>query len=660
MPQTMIEKISQRFAVGLPAGQEVHAGDYLSIRPAHCMTHDNTAAVIPKFKSMGAAKVNDSNQPVYALDHDIQNTSPENLDKYAKIRDFAAQQGIAFYPAGRGIGHQVMVEEGFVLPGSFVVASDSHSNLYGGLGALGTPVVRTDAAAIWATSRTWWQVPDIVRVNLTGNLRGGASGKDVIIALAGTFNHDEVLNCCLEFTGPGVAGLSAEERLTISNMTTEWGALAGVFPYDDVTRQFLLMRAAHLAKRGDRNPRLTTEMIEKLDVPAADPDARYAKEIEFDLSAVIPVVAGPNEVKKITALSEIEAQHVRIDKAFLMSCVNGRLQDFEAAAKVINGRKVAPHVKFYIAAASDEIEDQAKKLGFWQTLVDAGAIVLPPGCGACIGLGEGTLADGEVGISATNRNFKGRMGSRDSYVYLASPTVVAASALAGKIASPVAADAAPTEAAAAQEQSSHTCRTNPRTASGAAAAVEILPGFPESLAGELLFVPKDNLNTDGIYGKEYTYKELPPDEMAKAAMANYDPAFQQLAQEGDLLVGGYNFGSGSSREQAATALKHRGLSMIIAGSFSQTYKRNAFNNGYICIECPELVEDLKAAKADDKAPTIRTAWQATVDFKASKITVATGEAAESKNYAFSPLGPIAQELVIKGGFEAVIRDQLRG
>jgi homoaconitate hydratase len=645
MPQNLVEKIAQRFAVGLAPGAEVHTGDYLSIRPAHVMTHDNTAAVIPKFQSMGAPRINDPHQPVFALDHDIQNKSPDNLAKYAKIQAFAAEQGVAFYPAGRGIGHQVMVEEGFVLPGTFVVGSDSHSNLYGGLGALGTPVVRTDAAAIWATGRTWWQIPDVVRVQLTGQLAPGVTGKDVIITLIGTFNQDEVLNCCLEFTGPGVASLSLEERLTIANMTTEWGALAGVFPYDEIARKYLVSRATHFKARGDKNPRLTPERIDGLDVPTADADAQYAKQLDFDLAAVSPFVAGPNEVKTITALPEIERQDVRIDKAFLMSCVNGRLQDFEAAAGIIAGQKIAPHVKLYIAAASDEIEQQARERGYWDALLNAGATALPPGCGACIGLGEGTLEAGEVGISATNRNFKGRMGSRDSFVYLASPAVVAASAVAGKIASPTpsASDAAERLRAASR------CTVNP--AARVAAAVEIISGFPERIEGELLLVPKDNMNTDGIYGKEFTYKELSPEEMGKAAMANYDPAFQELAREGDILVGGYNFGSGSSREQAATALKHRGLQMIIAGSFSQTYKRNAFNNGYVCIECPELVDELRRTHGGDKL-TIRTGSAAVVDFTKSTI------ACQGKAYSFSPLGNVAQELVVKGGFEAVIRDQL--
>ncbi len=654
MPQNLIEKIAQRFAVGLADGQVVRAGDFLSMRPAHVMTHDNTAAVIPKFESMGATKIADPHQPVFALDHDIQNTSPDNLAKYAKIEAFAKAHGVAFFPAGRGIGHQVMVEEGFVIPGTYVVGSDSHSNLYGGLGALGTPVVRTDAAAIWATGKTWWQVPDVVRVNLTGGLQAGVSGKDVIIALCGVFNKDEVLNCCLEFAGPGAASLSVEERLTIANMTTEWGALAGVFPYDGATRDYLLSRVKFFIARGDRNPRLTRQMIDRLDadMPTSDADAEYAKELDLDLAAITPFVAGPNEVKTITPLGELEAKGVRIDKAYLMSCVNARLQDFATAAEVIKGKRVADHVDFYIAAASDEIESQAKERGYWQTLMDAGATALPPGCGACIGLGQGVLEAGEVGISATNRNFTGRMGARDSQVYLSSPAVVAASAVAGRIAGPPRSGSASPEALRKTLDSASRVRSGSR-ATSPAGSVEIMAGFPDFIEGELLLVPKDNLNTDGIYGKEFTYQDnLRPDEMGTKAMLNYDPAFQSLARDGDILVGGYNFGSGSSREQAATALKYRGIKMIIAGSYSQTYKRNAFNNGYIVIECPELVDQLKAAYASDKAPTIRTARNARVDFTKSRIEC------DGKSYAFAALGTVAQELIVGGGFEAVIRKRL--
>src|ERR1700739_4122956 len=203
MGLTLVEHISARSADGLAPGTVVRSGDFVSIRPRHVMTHDNTGAVIPKFKQIGATTIANPAQPVFSIDHDIQNVTPKNLEKYAKIEAFAAEHGIDFYPAGTGISHQVMVEQGYVVPGALVVASDSHSNLYGGVAALGTPVVRTDAASIWATGVTWWQVPKVAKVVLNGKLSPGVTGKDVIIALCGLFNKDEVLNHAVELCVEG-------------------------------------------------------------------------------------------------------------------------------------------------------------------------------------------------------------------------------------------------------------------------------------------------------------------------------------------------------------------------------------------------------------------------------------------------------------------------
>src|SRR6202030_3995725 len=258
MGLTLVEKIAARHADGLKPGSIVRSGDFISIRPRHVMTHDNTGAVIPKFKQIGATKIADPAQPVFAIDHDIQNTTPKNLEKYAKIEAFGAEHGIDFYPAGTGISHQVMVEQGYVVPGALVVASDSHSNLYGAMAALGTPVVRTDAASIWATGVTWRQGPKVAKVVLKGKLSPGVTGKDVIIALCGLFNKDEVLNHAVEFVGDGVAHLPMSARMTIANMTTAWSALAGVFPFDQVTVNDLRSRVGEFTsdkRPGARGPK---------------------------------------------------------------------------------------------------------------------------------------------------------------------------------------------------------------------------------------------------------------------------------------------------------------------------------------------------------------------------------------------------------------------
>jgi homoaconitate hydratase len=286
---------------------------------------------------------------------------------------------------------------------------------------------------------------------------------------------------------------------------------------------------------------------------------------------------------------------------------------------VVKGKKVADGVEFYIAAASSEVQAESEAEGDWQTLVDAGAIPLPPGCGPCIGLGIGLLQDGEVGISATNRNFKGRMGSRNAQAYLASPAVVASSAISGYIDGP------------SDYESENIIGESiiNKKETGPERENKIIDGFPETISGELVFCNQDNLNTDGIFPGKYTYKDdFTPEQQAGVAMENYDPEFGKIAAKGNILVGGYNFGTGSSREQAATALKYKGIQMVIAGSFSETYKRNALNNGLLIIDSPELIED-----------------QAVIDFKRSVIDL------NGKTFGIDPVGEAAQELIVAGGLE---------
>ncbi|MFV2072503.1 MAG: homoaconitase [Thermoanaerobaculales bacterium] len=659
MAQTITEKTAQKHAVGLPKGYEVRASDMVTVRPAHVMTHDNTGAVLPKFRSIGADKVADPAQPVFTLDHNVQDRSEENLAKYRRIQEFAESQGICFFPAGAGIGHQLMVEHGFVHPGALVVASDSHSNMYGGLAAVGTPVVRTDAAALWAGGVTWWQVPRTVRVELNGGLRRGVTGKDVIITLCGLFNSGEVLNAAVEFHGSGIAGLSISERLTIANMTTEWGALVGWFPFDESTAAFLRERAAVLADLG-LSRRLDEVMIAgwEENPPRPDSEASYAAEIALDLGPVSPHVSGPDGVGVMRPVAEIARERMKIHKAYLLSCVNARLGDLAEAAEVLRGRRVADGVEMYMAAASAEIQSEAEQLGIWNDLVTAGARPLPPGCGACIGLGTGLLEAGEIGISATNRNFKGRMGSRDAKVFLASPAVVAASAVAGFITGP--------------ENLTHQSHEGTEEIDGTGASVPdysfrdlgwqpvqrevtIREGFPDHVSGRALLLPADNLNTDGIYGKDVTYRDdLTPEQMAGHAMANYDPDFQGIAEDGDIIIAGRNFGAGSSREQAATALKYRGIQMVIAASFSQTYLRNAFNNAFVCLESPGLVNAIRSAFAGEADTGRRTipAGNLEIDFRAGAASW------RNHDYPLSPLGPTAQELVLAGGLEALTRARL--
>ncbi|ORY74145.1 homoaconitase [Protomyces lactucae-debilis] len=655
--QTLIEKIVQRFAVDQTA--PVVSGSYVSIRPQHVMSHDNSWPVATKFMGIGATRIKDNRQVVMTLDHDVQNKSAKNLEKYANIEAFAKKHSVDFYPAGRGIGHQILVEEGYAFPGTMTVASDSHSNMYGGVGCLGTPVVRTDAAAIWATGKTWWQVPPVAKVTLNGALPAGVSGKDVIVALCGLFNNDEVLNHAIEFTGSGIAALSVDDRLAIANMTTEWGALAGVFPVDDTLLAWYKKRIQRKELEGfgkDKHPRLHTGRLEELQQNILTPDqgAYYAKTLTLDLSTLLPHISGPNSVKITTSLAQLAEQDIAINKAYLVSCTNSRLSDLKAAADVLRGKKIAPGVEFYVAAASSEVQKDAEGAGDWSALVDAGAKTLPAGCGPCIGLGTGLLEDGEVGISATNRNFKGRMGSPNALAYLASPAVVAASALAGKIAFPPSIDQSnrqPTTSITLHQQETD-------TAAAGSAATAVMDGFPAKIEGEIVWCDTDNLNTDGIYPGKYTYQDdITREKMGEVCMENYDPAFRNIAKPNDVLVGGFCFGIGSSREQAAVAILAKGIPMVCAGSFGDIFKRNSINNALLCVDTPYLIERLRAAFTN-KELTVRTGWKLSWDVAASTVTVQEGADGTIWSRPTGPLGPSVQSLFIKGGLEGLVKSEI--
>lgn len=753
LPQTLTEKIVQRYSHGLADGKLVQSGDYVTLAPHHCMTHDNSWPVATKFMSIGATSIHDVKQIVMTLDHDVQNKSEKNLRKYEQIESFAKQQGVDFYPAGRGIGHQIMVEEGYAWPGTMAVASDSHSNMYGGVACLGTPVVRTDAASIWATGRTWWQIPPIAKVTFKGILPEGVTGKDVIVALCGLFNDDQVLNHAIEFTGSTdtMRSLPVDDRLAIANMTTEWGALSGLFPIDDVLKGWLRYKATEASMYQDPAPssspttdRFNHQRLDDLfaNPLAADRGATYAKELFLDLSTLSPYVSGPNSVKVATPLADLEAQDIKVNKAYLVSCTNSRRSDLEAAAKVFragadaDGKipKVANGVKFYIAAASIPEQKAAEETGDWQVLLDAGAEPLPSGCGPCIGLGTGLLEPGEVGISASNRNFKGRMGSTEAKAYLASPEVVAASALQGKIAGPGwyekpgdwagvrrgegdgikeedrmisiedaldrlirEAEEAVKEGEARLSNASTPAPSPTEPDSSSSGLTEILPGFPEKVSGEIVWCNADNVNTDAIYPGKYTYDDAfssDPTKMATVTMENYDPNFSKIAKAGDILVSGFNFGCGSSREQAATAILAKGIPLVVSGSFGNIFSRNSINNALMGVEAPRLIERLRARFNNDAAAgstthdkqgitepernsesldsppsapeskpkelTIRTGWTFTWDLRRSKVVVKEGEGGEQWEQKVGELPPNVQEIIARGGLEGWVKKEIGG
>jgi homoaconitate hydratase len=744
IPQTLTEKIVQKFSLGLPKDKFVQSGDYVTLSPHHCMTHDNSWPVALKFMSIGATEIHDKKQIVMTLDHDVQNKSESNLKKYRLIEEFAKRQGVPFYPAGRGIGHQIMIEEGYAWPGTVAVASDSHSNMYGGVGCLGTPVVRTDAASIWATGRTWWQIPPIAKVTFKGTLPPGVTGKDVIVALCGLFSKDEVLNHAIEFTGSEetMRSLKVDDRLTIANMTTEWGALSGLFPIDSVLQSWLRYKATEAAlyrnsdlTDSDTHERFDHKRLDELfaNPMASDKGVKYAKYLYLNLSTLSPYVSGPNSVKVATPLNELATQSIKVDKAYLVSCTNSRASDLAAAAKVFkdaaksNGGiipKIANGVNFYIAAASMPEQLAAEEAGDWQAMLESGAQPLPAGCGPCIGLGTGLLEPGEVGISASNRNFKGRMGSTEAKAYLASPEVVAASALNGIISGPgaysqpagwsgvslgegdgikeedrmITADEAIEKVIGQLDNMLSSAEIDllggpaPETTTTSESLTEVLPGFPEKVSGEIVFCDADNINTDGIYPGKLTYQDdVTPEKMAEACMMNYDPSFSTVAKPGDILVSGFNFGCGSSREQAATCILAKKIPMVVAGSFGNIFSRNSINNALMGVEVPKLVQRLREHFSGKPAPgsqqaitepsnnresldspppatqtvpeaekllTRRTGWTFTWDVRRSRVEVQEGEGGLKWSQKVGELPPNVQEIIAKGGLEQWVKGEI--
>lgn len=526
----------------------------------------------------------------------------------------------------------------------------------------------------------------MVSVSLDGKLSPGVTGKDVIVALAGLFNQDQVLNAAIEFTGSGIEHLSVDERLTIANMTTEWGAVAGVFPIDSKLIDWYrgLIRKAELrgfispstsTPSSEGHPRLNEKRLEESleEQVAADAGAHYAARLSLDLSTLVPHVSGPNSVKIATALPKLMDPPIKINKAYLVSCTNSRASDIASAAAVLRNKKIAPGVEFYIAAASSRVQEEAEASGDWQALIDAGAKTLPAGCGPCIGLGVGLLEKGEVGISATNRNYKGRMGSPDAVAYLASPAVVAASAAKGVICGP---DSLNLASLPQYETPKFAIEEFPAPAAVATGEPEpLLAGFPEYFEGPLVFAPQDNLTTDGMYPGKYTYQDdITPERQAEVVMENYDPEFASTvkslrasAPTTPILLSGYNFGTGSSREQAATAIKNAGIPLVICGSFGDIFKRNSINNGLILVEAPELIEDLTTRFGSDgvrgkggvngELTVIPQDWRIKVDTRRGGVTVSMGADGE-KVYPSARVGRSVQELWVNGGLEGFIRASL--
>ena len=410
MGMTIAEKI-----IAAAAGKSrVRAGDIETVTLDYMMSNDGTTHLtIDMYNKLVSPHISDKDKLIWIVDHNVPSDSVKTAASHKKMRDFARENDITLWE-GRGVCHQIMMEH-YVCPGQLIFGADSHTCAYGALGAFGTGVGCTDYLYAMVTGQSWLLVPPTLRFNLHGQLRDGVCARDLILSIIKMISASGASYKAMEFGGDGLASLSIADRICICNLCVEAGAKTGLMEVDDKA-------LAYLEERG-RVPK---------QVFSPDADASYEQVYEIDLEDIVPVVAKPHFVDNVVPASE--CRDVKIDEAFLGSCSNGRIEDLRAGAKVIKGRKVAPKVRFLVVPASEEVYIQAAEEGLLEIFMEAGAIVMNPNCSVCWGSCQGVIGAGETLISTGTRNFKGRAGSPDSFVYLASAPTVTASAVMGRIA----------------------------------------------------------------------------------------------------------------------------------------------------------------------------------------------------------------------------------
>ena len=414
MGKTISEKILSEHS-----GEDAYSGDIVIAEVDFAMSQDGTTPLaIRAFNEMKTKRVWDPDKIAFVIDHSAPSPSKEVSNLHGMMRDFAREQKIEnFYDIGCGVCHQLMPEKGHVVPGDLIVGADSHTCTYGALGAFSTGIGSTDMAAVFSSGRLWFKIPETIKLIINGKLPDGVYSKDLILYLIGRMTADGATYKAIEFTGEVISDLSIDARMTISNMAIEMGAKVGLIDVDKKTLQWV-------KKHSDR----------RFTVVKSDPDASFAEIREYDISDLEPQIAKPHTVDNTCDISEVEG--TRIDEAYIGTCTNGRLEDLRIAAGILRDKKVSKDVRFIVAPASRDVYLRAMNDGVIQTLLKAGASIVTPGCGPCVGTHNGIPADNENVISTANRNFKGRMGNNRASIYLASPATVAASAITGEITDP--------------------------------------------------------------------------------------------------------------------------------------------------------------------------------------------------------------------------------
>lgn len=569
------------------------AGAIVFAKPDLVLTHDNTASINSTFKKMGGTEVSDPSKLMVVLDHNAPPADAKLATQYQEIRDIVTKNRIErFYDSGKGICHQLMSEH--AKPGMLIVGSDSHTSTAGAFNALAAGIDRTETAGIWKRGETWFMVPQSLKITLNGSFRENVYAKDLALWIIGMIGSDGANYLSVEFHGTSVNKLTIADRMTLANLSSEMGAKNAVFPCDDVLKEFL-----------------GTDIIGVW----ADPDAEYLKEIEINLGDVFPVLAAPHNVDNIVSVSEAAGR--KVHEGIIGTCTNGRISDLRVAASILKGKKIHQGFQLSVIPASREIYLQAISEGLVSDMVEAGANILTPSCGPCLGTGQGIPANGHTVISTANRNFLGRMGNKEAEIYLASPATVAVSALKGEITHP--GKAVENEKFPFEVPQSKT--------------FHIGNGEDRKSGSVWDYSDVDNLNTDQMFAGRHTYNILSSDPVAIKPLLfeDFDPSFAGKVSEGDIIVAGDNFGCGSSREHPSVGLAYAGIKAIIVKSANRIFYRSSINQGLVLIVHKEAVE---AYKHGDNV---------TVSFEKVEINVGV------RIFSFEPLPGKLREIIDRKG-----------
>ncbi|MEW5758015.1 MAG: 3-isopropylmalate dehydratase large subunit [Candidatus Omnitrophota bacterium] len=414
MPKTIVEKIMSEHSSG-----DVKAGDLALCRIDFCFSQDGTSnIVIDQLHKLGVKKLFDSQKIAFVIDHNAPSSKEGASAVHKRMRDFAKEFGMKLYDIGCGVCHQVIPEGGNVLPGNMVLGADSHTCTYGALGAFATGVGSTDLAITAASGKNWFKVPETFKIILSGEAKRGVTAKDIILYIIGKLTADGATYKAVEFNGSYIDKVDMSGRFTICNMAIEMGAKCAFMPVDKKTTSWLKKY----------------NIKSKFNIVAPDKDAIYEKILEYDVSEISPMLAKPHVVDNTCQVQDLE--NTEINEVYIGTCTNGRLEDLEQAHSILKKYKVKNDIRCIISPASKNIYLEALRLGLIKDFINAGCVIVPPGCGPCVGTHQGVPADNEVVVSTANRNFKGRMGNTNAFIYLASPLTAAASAVTGKITDP--------------------------------------------------------------------------------------------------------------------------------------------------------------------------------------------------------------------------------